>query len=145
MIDGAPQRLDRPARIVLIAIVAGGLAASIGVIHEQRGDILFEYPPIDEYVYVQKARAVASGWAPEPGAYWQPPGLIYVLAIVFRLAGPSLYWPRVLQALISAASCLILFSVARRLFSLRLALGAAAVLAANGAFVFSSTELLPAV
>src|SRR5207249_3581276 len=103
----------------------------------------FEYPVLDEERYVEAAHKLAAGGLAEDHAYFQPPGIIYVLAATFRVAGPGLAAPRYLQALASAVSCLLLFLVTRRLVGPRVALAACAIAALHGVLVFECYELLP--
>jgi 4-amino-4-deoxy-L-arabinose transferase-like glycosyltransferase len=126
----------------LVAIVAGALALRLAYVQEQRRDILFDHPVLDEDRYVQEGRSLARGEASAPEAYWQPPGIVYYLCAVFRAAGPGLLWPRVIQAIVSALSCLLLFLLARRCCSVGLALVAAALLGVHGVAVFAAAELL---
>src|SRR6202011_3948673 len=72
-----------------------------------------------------------------------PPGVVYALAVVFRLAGPGLTAPRVVQAIVSSGCCLLAFCVARRLFTKRVAFATAIVCALHGVVVFEAYELLP--
>lgn len=135
--------MDRRAALTLVAILAVALALRLGLLLEQRSDVLFDHPVLDEQRYVGEARALAAGRAVEDRPYWQPPGIIYALAATFRIAGPGLLTPRLVQVLVSVASCLLLFAIGRRLFGERVGLAAAAILAAHGVVVFESTELLP--
>jgi len=134
---------DRRIAIVLAVVLAVGLALRVAYILGQRGDLLFDYPVVDEETYVGIGRALADGHPTDPGAWFQPPGLGYALAVVFRIFGPGLMAPRLVQAVVSTASCALAFLVARRLFSARVALAAAAICAVHGVLVFESYELLP--
>ncbi len=90
------------------------------------------------------ARNLAEGTLPADDlAWWQPPGLVYALAMVFRVAGPGLVAPRVVQALVSSASCGLAFFVARRLFTKPVAFATASICALHGVLVFEAYELLP--
>lgn len=133
-------------RLVLGAIVAVALIVRVGFVLGQRSDVLFDTPQLDEGRYVAEARALVSGTPNEQDhlPYWQPPGLTYVLAATMKVAGPGLLAPRLLSAIVSAASCLLLFALARRLFDTRVALAAAGILALHGMVVFEAYELLPA-
>lgn len=139
--------MAKPTRrewLLLSAVLLVALGLRLGVIYEQHADVLFEHPALDEQRYVDEARALARGSETEAMPYWQPPGILYVLAAVIRVAGPGLAAPRAVQALVSTAACLLLFLIARRLFDGRVALGATAILALHGVVVFESSELLPA-
>jgi tetratricopeptide (TPR) repeat protein len=137
--------MSRNERIVLAAILAVALALRLAFILGQRSDVLFASPQLDEKHYVDYASALVHGMSHEQDAlpYWQPPGIVYVLCATFKIAGPSLLVPRVLSALVSVASCFLLFALGRRLFSTRIGLAAAAILAVHGVVVFETYELLP--
>ena len=107
-------RLDRVQRSVLAAILTLALGLRLAYLGELSRDILFQHPVVDEDAYVEQARALVRGTPVRPEAYWQPPGVAYALAAVFRVAGPGLTAPRVLQALLSTLCCLLLFAIARR-------------------------------
>jgi len=129
---------------VALAVALGvGLAIRVAYILGQRGDILFDYPVVDEEHYVALGRALADGHRAGTEAWFQPPGLTYALATTFWAFGPGLLAPRLIQALVSTASCGLVFVVARRLFPARVALAASTVCALHGVLVFESYELLP--
>jgi len=127
--------------IVVGGVVLAALALRLGYIFEQRGDILFEEPVLDEEKYVLLARSLVQGHQPS-GPWFQPPGIVYVLAFVFRLFGTGLLAPRVLQALVSTGACALAYIVARRLLDQHAALLTAAICAVHGVLVFESYELL---
>ena len=104
------------------------LALLLRVVHilSQRGDVLFDFPGVDEERYVTMGRLLADGKVPEVRPWFHPPGLVYALGAVFSLAGPGLTAPRIAQALVSTASCGLAYVVARRVFERRVALCAAA-------------------
>jgi tetratricopeptide (TPR) repeat protein len=139
-----PARLERKHRIALGVIVAFAFALRLWMVLGQRDDILFDHPVLDEERFVTTARAMAAGHAVEQRPYWQPPGMLYALSTTFRVAGPGLVVPRLIQVLLSTAACLLVFAVGRRLFGNRVGLIAAAVLAGHGVLVFESYELLGA-
>jgi 4-amino-4-deoxy-L-arabinose transferase-like glycosyltransferase len=134
---------QRRERILLGAILGAALLLRLGHLYAQRTDVLFEHPILDEQRYVDDARRMAAGQLAEDRPYWQPPGILYVLTACFRVAGPGLAAPRVVQALVATAACLLLFGIARRLFGSGVALAAAAIGALHGVLVFESGELLP--
>ena len=138
------QSLSSRARLALAAILLAGLGLRLWHLYALSADILFDHPQLDEEIYVAQGRTLAAGQIYDANPYWQPPGLIYALCVVFRFAGRGLMAPRVVQALLSTACALLAFLLARRWFSIRIALAAAAVVAFHGVLVFESAELLPA-
>ncbi len=133
-------------RLALWIILAVALGLRVAFVLGQRTEVFFDTPQLDEAHYVDEARRLIAGTPGEQDhlPYWQPPGIIYVLTAIFRFAGTGLLAPRLVSALVSAASCLVLFAIARRRFGVRIALAAAAVLAVHGMVIFQAYELLPA-
>lgn len=107
-----------------------------------RGDVLFEHPQNDEGLYVQLGRRLAAGGGLGDEAWFQPPGLANALALSFRLGLHSLLWPRVLHAVLGAATCALVFVVARRWTSVRVALLATAIAAVHGVSIQASGQIL---
>jgi 4-amino-4-deoxy-L-arabinose transferase-like glycosyltransferase len=137
------RRFPVASDVALAAVLAIGLALRVATILGRRGDILFDYPVVDEERYVALGRALAEGRGGDPGAWYHPPGLTYALAACFRMFGPALLAPRLVQALVSTASGGLTFLVARRLFTPPIALAASAVVSLHGVLVFECYELLP--
>lgn len=138
--------MTRRENIALWSVLGLALSLRVAYVIGQHSEVFFDTPQLDEAHYVDEARRLISGAPGEQDhlPYWQPPGIIYVLYAVFRVAGTGLLAPRLLSAIVSAASCLLLFAIARRLFSVRSALVAAGVLAVHGVLIFQAEELLPA-
>ena len=138
--------MTRHEKIALWSVLGLALCLRVAFVLGQHSEVFFDTPQLDEAHYVDEARRLITGAAGEQDhlPYWQPPGIVYVLYAVFRVAGTGLLVPRLLSALVSAASCLLLFAIARRLFSVRIALAATAVLAVHGLLIFQAEELLPA-
>ncbi len=137
--------MSRRERIALGAILVMAVVVRLAFILGQRSDVLFDAPQLDERHYVEYASSIIDGKSNEQDLlpYWQPPGIVYVLCATFRVAGPGLLAPRIVSVLASAASCLLLFALARQLFGVRVGLAAGAVLALHGVVVFETYELLP--
>lgn len=126
-------------------VLAVALALRVAYVLSRQGDLLFDYPVVDEERYVLMGRTIAAGQALDPRAFFHPPGLQYALALVFKLAGPGLMAPRIVQALLGTASIALAYVVAKRLVGARVALATAAVCAVHGVLVFECYELLPPV
>jgi 4-amino-4-deoxy-L-arabinose transferase-like glycosyltransferase len=139
----APAVPSRRDAWLLGSVVAVALLLRVAYVLGQRHDVLFDFPVVDEERYVAMGRALGEGRVPDPRPWFHPPGLVYALGLVFRLAGPGLLVPRLVQALVSAGSCALTYRVGRRFVGTRAALGAAALCAVHGVLVFESYELLP--
>jgi len=99
---------------------------------------------LDSDVYVRlAARAAAGDWTLGPEPYFVSPLYVYFLAVLSRVAGPSLLVPQVVQALLGATAVGLVAATARRLFDSRTAASVAAWLAAlTGVVVFHEVVLL---
>lgn len=129
-------------------LLVGCLALALRLlhIHGSAASPFFDAPAIDARTYVEMALDLAGGaWTGEPQPFWQPPLYPYFLASVFWLGGENYYWPRCVQALLGAASCVVLLAIGRRLFTPGIALGAAVSAACYGPLIYFDGELLPAV
>ena len=75
------------------------------------------------------AQQIAGGQWIGTEVFYQTPLYPYFLAVVFKCAGHSLFTVRLIQAVLGAASCLLLGLAARRFFNQTTAMLAAAILA----------------
>jgi 4-amino-4-deoxy-L-arabinose transferase-like glycosyltransferase len=130
-------------RKTLGVIVAIALLVRLAHLLALRHDVLFAFPVFDEDVYLRRAQALASG-ASVALPWWQPPGLVYALAVILKVFGNNLWWPRLLQIVVSTACVPLAYRLGARLRSERVGLVAAVLVALHGVLVFASAELLPA-
>jgi 4-amino-4-deoxy-L-arabinose transferase-like glycosyltransferase len=77
-----------------------------------------------------------------PTAFW-PPGYPLFLALVYMILGPSVMAARVIQALIGAATCPLIYLVGVRLVGRKPAMLAAIIAAGYPLFVYTSGTLYP--
>jgi len=138
-------RLTNPyGRVVLIALLA--LVLRILYIHESASSPLFEVPMVDARTYVDEAMNLAGGaWAGEPEPFWQPPLYPYSLAFLFWLCGEDYYLPQLLQALLGAAICVLIYVIGNLVFPPAVALGAGLAAACYGPLIYFGGELLPTI
>jgi 4-amino-4-deoxy-L-arabinose transferase-like glycosyltransferase len=128
---------------VLWAIVGIAVLVRLAHLFALRHDVLFDHPVLDEDVYLRHAEAIAQGAAVQL-PWWQPPGLVYALAILLKIFGSNLWWPRLIQIGVSTACVPLAYRLGVRLRSQRVGLVAATLVALHGVLVFASAELLPA-
>src|SRR5262245_4155619 len=127
--DGTSPRVTHRERIAFAAILAIALVVRLYYLHELRADVLFEHPPLDEDRYVTEARQMVHGGFVGPRLFWQPPGIVFLLAATFRVFGDGLLVPRLLQAFAGTITCALIWVLARRLFGPRIAIATGAVVA----------------
>ncbi|MGE5381519.1 MAG: glycosyltransferase [Methylocystaceae bacterium] len=123
--------LPRPAERFSWSLAGGIFAAALAV----RIPWLWEVPRyIDELSEVYLAYLIYQGkvfpltnMAHDIGSMHN-----YILAGIFKLLGPSIYWPRLYIAVTSALTVVIVYELGRRLFGRMVGLLTAGLLLANG-------------
>jgi len=124
------------------------LASGLRLVHvyQMSAGPLFVDPAVDAGSYVEHASRLAAGhWLDRgEGPFWQPPLYSYVLALV-KLAFPDsfFYIARIIQTLIGATSCLLVYLIGRRAFSPVVGTIAAVAAALYGPLIFFDARLLP--
>jgi 4-amino-4-deoxy-L-arabinose transferase-like glycosyltransferase len=132
-------------RDLLIVVIA--LAVALRLLHlvQASSDLFFAAPVIDARTNVEDATyLVETSWLGPKAPYWKPPLYPYVLALVRAVAGPSPWLPRLLQIGLDALTCFLAYVLGARLFSARVGLGAAALVAIYGPLIYFSGELVSA-
>lgn len=109
---------------------------------------LFDHPPVDGMTYVQHATSLAAGnWLGlgEP-PFWQPPLYPYVLGLHQVLLSELHYSLRFFQIICGSLTCVLIWSMGRRLFPETPMVAAVAALAGTlyGPLIFFDGEVLPA-
>jgi 4-amino-4-deoxy-L-arabinose transferase-like glycosyltransferase len=124
--------------LVLLSLLA--LVPRLLHLAEIGGDLLLKYPLVDEEYYFKAGAQLARG-KDLPPPYWEPPGLHFVLALILRFFGESVFHVRLIQVLLSAAACLLAWALARRYVDRSTALLAAAFLALHGAVIDAAIDI----
>lgn len=133
-------------RALTAAVLIGLLALGLRLLYlgEIAQSPLFAVPVIDAKIYAEDALYLSSqSWAGRPAPFWQPPLYPYALALLFRLCGENYYLPRLFQALLGAAICVLTYLLGRQVFSPAVALGAGLATAIYGPLIYFGGELLP--
>ena len=103
----------------------------------------FSAPVVDAYSYVAQARQLAEvSWLGD-NPFWQPPLYPYFLALVYAFSGDLFWTPRLIQFLLGAASCALVFDIGRQVFSIRVGLLAGGMACLYGPSIYFEGELLP--
>ena len=108
---------------------------------------LFNYPAVDSETYTRQAEVLAAGnWlGAGQGPFWQPPLYPYFLGAV-KATFPQAFFhiARLIQALLGALVCAMVWWIGRDLFSPAVGFLAGIFAAACGPLIFFDGELLPA-
>ena len=129
-------------------IVLFGLAflTRLVYIHEISDTPLFTVPIVDARTYAEEALYLSEiSWSGRDAPFWQPPLYPYALGSLFALIGENYYLPRLLQALLGALICVLVYLIGRRIFTARIGIGAALAAAFYGPLIYFGGELLPVI
>src|SRR5439155_11395706 len=126
---------------MLLLFVVAFLPRLIHVL-AMRASPFFVNPVIDAATYDDAARSIASGHGHPDLIFWQPPGYSYFLGWIYAAAGPGYLAPRIVQALLGAASAVMTAWIGARLFDRRVGLYAGIGAALYGMLIYFDGELL---
>jgi len=133
-----------------LAVVLAALAVRLLYLAELSENPLFEHPILDAKVHHEWAQDVAAGkpWSVDPRSgdpipYFRAPLYIWFLGGIYRVFGidPG-FAPRLIQSLLGALSCGLLFLLGARLFSRKVGLAAGLTAAVYWILVYFDNELL---
>jgi 4-amino-4-deoxy-L-arabinose transferase-like glycosyltransferase len=125
------------------AVLAFALVVRLAYLLTARG-VGFEHPILDAdyYDFLGARLASGAGFPDEP--FWQPPLYPWLLGRLYAMFGHTLWAPRLVQAVVGAATAALCCQVAARLSGKRWAGAlAGALVALHGSLVFYDGELLP--
>lgn len=128
-----------------VLIFVAALTVRLVYLAESRSSPFFDAPIVDAQTYVEQAAQIAGGQLlgpPEP--FWQPPLYPYFLGLIARaFPKPALFVAaRVIQALLAAASCVLLYQLCRRVGLASAGAWVALAFALYGPLVYFDGELL---
>jgi len=104
----------------------------------------FVHPVIDADYHDFLGEQVSLGRGFPEGPFWQPPLYPLFLGALYKVAGHTLWAPRLVQALLGAATAGLAFEIALRVTSRRpLAFAAGLMVALHGPLIFYDGEILP--
>ena len=126
-----------------ILVVAVAALVQCVYLYESQSDPTFDMPIVDAQVYHHAGIRLAEGRGLSDGPFWQPPLFPALLGAVYWAFGSGVWPAKAALGMIGVASCVVLWSLGRRLFGDRVGVIAGVMLALNGTFVFFCTQLLP--
>lgn len=138
-------------RLILLAILAIGLALRAIYLFELPKSPDFRYPLLDHMYHDYWARLIAFGDTDLPvGAadplldsnpYLRPPGYPFFLAGIYKLFGTNPYIPRIIQMLLGLSSAVLVYVLCRKWFCPAVALVAALLMSVNWVFLYYEGKL----
>jgi hypothetical protein len=141
-VPGEDAKARRPdTHKLALYLFLAALAVRILYLSQYAASPFFWVPALDSLDLDLRAQAIASGTGVE-GAFFRAPLYYYFLAGIYKVFGHHFLAVRGIQAVIGAASCVLLYAVGRRVFPHAVALLAAGAMAFYGPLVFFDGELL---
>ncbi len=123
-------------------MIAIALLPRLLVLFELTDSPLFYYPAIDSETYHKMAMKIAAGDLVGRTAFWQAPLYPYFLGLIYSVFGVNILAAKIIQMLMGALNCYLIFAVAVRVFNRKTAWLAYAVVVLYGPFIFFSVELM---
>jgi tetratricopeptide (TPR) repeat protein len=102
----------------------------------------WDSPTIDPLYHDLWARQIASGDILGSGPFFRAPFYAYFLAFLYTIFGPSMAAAKIVQHIIGAASCVILFLFVDKYFSRKIAILSGLLSALSWVFIYHEDELL---
>jgi 4-amino-4-deoxy-L-arabinose transferase-like glycosyltransferase len=135
------RRINRKILIV-VALLAVALLWRLVFFFEMYASPYGDNLSLDSQVYHEVALAAAAGEWSHGETFFQAPLYPWILGIVYAVAGPSQTVAKLLQILLSVASCWLIYRLADRVFDRTVALVALAISAVYGMSLYFANELL---
>jgi len=126
-------------RAVALVVAVGLLVRVVHLVDLARLP-LFARPTVDAALYVAAARDWAASGLPD--VFFKPPLYPFLLSLVWRIGGESVVLLRALSVVCGAATCGVVWWLARRWFGSRIALAAGLLYALHQGAVYFEGEIV---
>ena len=128
-----------PVLVFLLALVVRAV-----YLYDGRNNPTFYSPVVDSQTYDLIARELAQGWGMSREFFWQQFFYPFFLAIIYFFSHGSIVAAKIVQVLLGAVTCLLIYKLGARLFGRSAGLAAGLLGAFYGPLVFFDAELLAA-
>lgn len=136
----AQSKID--TRWIALAVFIAALVIRLSLLGGMSNSPTFRVPIVDAENYDTIARTIVFGGGIDEKLFWQGPFYPLFLAAVYRLSDGSIVAARVVQLVLGAVTCVLVFLIGTRLFDRKGGVIAAAVTALCGPLLFFEQELL---
>jgi tetratricopeptide (TPR) repeat protein len=125
------------------AIFLGAVVLRVIYFYQVKADFPgWDTPTIDPLYHDLWARQIASGDLLGSGPFFRAPLYAYFLGLIYAIFGPSLAAAKIIQHLVGAITCSVLFLFADRNFGRKVAVLSGIIAAFNWVLIFHEDELL---
>ena len=135
--------------LIGLAIFVVGLGVRLIYLHDATDNPTFKTPLVDAAFYDETARSLVAGRPMSGDFFWQPVFYPSFLAVSYFLSGSSIVFVKVIQALIGAFTCVLVYLLGGQLFDRNgngllgwTGLVAAVITVLYGPLIFFEGELL---
>ena len=125
-----------------LAVFALALSVRLAYLYDSSDNPTFLVPIVDSHTYDGLARDFVAGKGMTEGFFWQSFFYPLFLSIVYMLTDCSIVWVKVVQALVGAFTCLLVYRVGVTALERRTGILAGLLCACYGPLVFFEGELL---
>lgn len=129
-------------RLVLAGILLLALTLRLTYVLQMRASPFFDDPQVDQRFFVDWGRAIAEGRSIGEGPLLRAPLYAWWLGLVFKVFGPGLLVPRLLQAGIGTAGVWLVYRLGKQAFDAVVGLVAALIAATYWILIYFDGEFL---
>ena len=127
---------------VLLLIFLFSLALRLIYLLQIRANPHFNVPTMDPLYHDVWAQNIASGNWIGSSIFFRAPFYPYFLALVYKIFGHGYLIPRLIQHLLGACSCVLVYLLAKRLYNRATAIIAGLIASTYGILIYFESELL---
>lgn len=138
---GSKRRIDTPGLVVFALLLVAFLWRSVYFFEMYAGPYAFDLG-LDGEVFHRAALEVAAGRWSSGQVFFQAPLYPFFLGAIYVVFGPNPIVAKLVQILLSVASCWLIYHLARRVFDRSKAVVALALASIYGMFLFFANELV---
>jgi tetratricopeptide (TPR) repeat protein len=139
---------DRRDLWICVVLGVAALGVRLAYLWQSRSGPTFYLPVVDADTYHQMAMRLARAEGMAGSFFWQPFLYPYLLGQFYKvtslLGGPSIVAAKLVQALLGAATCVLVYRLGRTLLGRPAGLTAGAITALYGPLIFYESEMLGA-
>ena len=128
--------------IIFVGIILVAFGLRLVYVLQLSNSPEFADPQVDELYHVQWAQAIAAGETFVREAYFRAPLYPAFLGAIFKIFGPGLLTPRIIQAVLGSLSCGLLFLIGRHVFGRSVGAIAGLIAAGYWMLIYFDGELL---
>lgn len=125
-----------PDSLIMAAIVVVALVLRVISLHYLKSSPFFAALSLDDEYYDAWARAISRGDFVGHEVFYGLPLYPYLLGLLYFVSGHAIHAARIAQAVLDAASCVLLFSIGKRLFGRATGILASVIFALYGMSFF---------